>query len=103
MTYRKTFFMDPERLFEFAQVPLDIPQRFAIPLYDQLWAYWLQHRTPDPKGKAAAVAAIKARQNGWCSMADRRDAGWTEFAEPMVPEEVVKRTLQEIIAKEPAA
>lgn len=100
---RTTYFMDPECMFEFAKVPSNIPQRFEAPLYDRLWRYWLGHRTVDRAKYKAAIAAIEARQNGWCSMADVRDAGFTQFGEPFVPEEIVRRELQAIIAREPAA
>lgn len=98
-----TYFMDPEREFEFAKVPDDIPRRFATPLYDRLWQYWLGHREIDHAKYKAAVTEIKSRQNGWCSIADVKEVGFTQFGEPFVPEEIVQRELQAIIAAEPAA
>ncbi len=98
------YFMDPEALLEFAAVPANIPARFKQAIYDELWAYWGAHCARGGAGvraeMAAVAAAIRARQNGWCSIADLREAGYTECGRRMVPEAVVAEVVARIINSE---
>lgn len=90
---RTCYLMDPEFLFEFAIVPLDFDEAG----YDELWEYWRKHCYNDPEKAEidAAIEAIKTRQNGWCSVANLRDAGFAVHCGTaigkMVPQDVVQR------------
>lgn len=105
---RTRYFMDPECMFEFAKIPADVPKRFAEPLYPVLWKYFCEYCATSraaQESKAAYAAAAEAirssRPSHFCSVADMREAGFTEFGYPMVPQEIVASELKKIVDREP--
>lgn len=104
---KRKWLMDPECEIQFAEIPADAPDRFVTAAYPILWQHWLATyaKGPTAQDKAdllAAVAAIKARQGGWCSEYDVQAAGFLPRGDGRrtVSPEFVAATFKAIIDKE---
>lgn len=101
----RTYFMDPERMFEYAEIPAGVvvPSYVEEELNDVLWKYWLEHCTKGYEKDAERTRkAIAKKQNGWCSQANMKDAGFAVqigVIGRMVPADVIRTKLTEILSQ----